>query len=124
MSFESQAHNRGRGRAAEDEAVAWLERQGYRIEARNVTNAAGEIDIVARDGDTLCFIEVKARSTGDFGLAIEAVDQRKQRRLARAAALHLALQGIEAPCRFDVLGMDRDGDAWTFTLLRNAFECA
>lgn len=120
--FESQPHTRGRGRVAEDQAVAWLERQGYRIEARNVVNAAGEIDIVAREGDTLCFVEVKARATDAYGPAILAVDGRKRRRLARAAALHLAILGIEVPCRFDVLGMDREGDAWAFTLLRNAFE--
>lgn len=120
--FEEQPHNRGRGRAAEEQAVAWLESQGYRIEARNVVNAAGEIDVVALDGDTLCFIEVKARASATYGAAIAAVDSRKQRRLARAAALHLALHGFEGPCRFDVLGMDREDATWVFTLVRNAFE--
>ena len=121
--LEARPHTRARGRAAEDRAVAWLELRGYRIEARNVINAAGEIDVVARDGETLCFIEVKARATGSYGPAITAVDGRKQRRLARAAALYLALQAVEGPCRFDVLGMDREeGGDWAFTLLRDAFE--
>lgn len=120
--FEEQLHNRGRGRAAEEEAAAWLESQGYRIEARNVVNAAGEIDVVAVDGDTLCFIEVKARTSAAYGDAIAAVDSRKQRRLARAAALHLALHGLVGPCRFDVLGMDRRDGTWVFTLVRNAFD--
>ncbi len=120
---ETRLHTRARGRAAEDQAVAWLERQGYRIEARNVVNPAGEIDVVARDGETLCFIEVKARATGSYGPAITAVDGRKQRRLARAAALHHALQRVEGPCRFDVVGMDREeGGDWVFTLIRDAFE--
>jgi putative endonuclease len=121
--LEPRPHTRARGRAAEDLAVAWLECQGYRIEARNVVNVAGEIDVVARDGETLCFVEVKARATRSYGPAITAVDGRKQRRLARAAALYLAFQGAEGPCRFDVLGMDREETGeWVFTLLRDAFE--
>lgn len=115
-------HNRARGRAGEDDAVRWLQDQGYRIVARNVVNHGGEIDLVARDGDTLCFVEVKARETGAFGPAIEAVDFRKQRRISRAAALYLAHHPMgEIPCRFDVLGLDRSGGGWTYTLVRDAF---
>ena len=120
--FARETHHRGRGRVAEEEAVRWLAGQGYQLVETNATTNAGEIDVVARDGDTLCFIEVKARSSADFGPAIEAVDLRKQRRLARAAALYLALHGLETPCRFDVLGMDREGEQWRFTLVKDAFE--
>lgn len=122
--FGEQPHTRGRGRVGEDEAVAWLERHGYRIVERNVTNKAGEIDVVARDGETLCFIEVKARQTDRFGPAIEGVTPAKQRRLVRTASLYLALAGLDdVACRFDVLGLDADPDgSWRFTLIRDAFQ--
>ena len=125
-SFAAQPHTVGRGRVAEDAAVAWLERQGYRVVERNHRNAAGEIDVVAEDGDTLCFVEVKARADATFGPAIAAVGLRKQQRLARAAALYLALRRGPAPeCRFDVLGMEAVGESsrrpWSFTLVKDAF---
>ncbi len=121
-SFESQAHNRGRGKAGEDDAVRWLEGQGYAVVERNVVNHGGEIDLVARDGKTLCFVEIKARATAAFGPAIAAVDLRKQRRISRAAALYLAMKGHrDTPCRFDVIGLDRQGQGWRYTLVRDAF---
>ncbi len=121
-SFESQAHNRGRGKVGEDDAVRWLEGQGYEVVERNVVNHGGEIDLVARDGKTLCFVEIKARATAAFGPAIAAVDARKQRRISRAAALYLAMKGHrDTPCRFDVIGLDRQGQGWRYTLVRDAF---
>lgn len=119
--FGAQAHTVGRGRVAEDAAAAWLEAQGYRIVERNHRNAAGELDLVAEDGDTLCFVEVKARSETLFGPAIAAVGPRKRRRIARAAALYLALRGVERPCRFDVLAMEANEGGWRFTLIKDAF---
>jgi putative endonuclease len=112
-----------RGRAAEQAAAAWLAAQGYQILERNVVNHAGEIDLVARDsGGVLCFVEVKARATATFGPAIAAVGPAKRRRLSRAAALHLALRGLDdTPCRFDVLGLDWTGTGWRYTLVRDAF---
>ncbi len=112
-----------RGRAAEEAAVRWLEANGYLILERNVVNHAGEIDVVARDDNgTLCFIEVKARATATFGPAIAAVGPAKRRRICRAAALHIARRGLHlAPCRFDVLGLDRTGAGWRYTLVRDAF---
>lgn len=126
--FRHQPHTRAQGRVGEDVAIEWLERQGYRIVERNATTKAGEIDVVARDGDVLCFIEVKARANRVYGPAVEAVTPHKQRRLARAASLYLVLHPTDAPCRFDVLGMDmtddRDltDDGWRFTLIRDAFQ--
>jgi putative endonuclease len=120
--FQDQPHARARGKVGEDDAVRWLERQDYRIVERNVVNHAGELDIVARDGETLCFLEIKARSSGAYGPAIAAVDARKQRRISRAAALYIAVKGLHnAPCRFDVLGLDWEGEGWRYTLVRNAF---
>jgi putative endonuclease len=121
-AFDRQPHARARGRSAEDDAVAYLRRRGYEVLERNLTTEAGEIDVIARDGETLCFIEVKARKGSSHGTAVEAVRRPKQRKIARAAALYLARTGSEVPCRFDVLGMDRRGDGWEYTLLRDAFE--
>jgi putative endonuclease len=126
--FRRHAAPGDRGREAEAEAAGWLERQGYRILARNARTGAGEIDVVAEEDGTLCFVEVKARSRGSHGGAISAVSPAKQRRLVRAAQAWLLRHPTDRPCRFDVLAMDADGageDAalrWRYTLVRNAFE--
>jgi putative endonuclease len=121
--FDAQPHTRARGRTGEDAACAFLIEAGYRILERNVSTDAGEIDVVAADGDSLCFVEVKARRDGDHGPAIAAVGARKQQRLARCAALYLAShRGGARPVRFDVIGLERDGDRWRCDLVRGAFE--
>lgn len=123
--FDPSTPTRQRGDEAEEAAVRWLTGQGYRILERNAANKAGELDVVAADGEILCFVEIKARSGKLFGPAIAAVTPRKQRRLARIAALYLARKPWPGPCRFDVLGMDAEDDGgWRFTLIRDAFEVA
>ncbi|HVT19055.1 MAG TPA: YraN family protein [Thermoanaerobaculia bacterium] len=121
--FHDQPHARARGTAGEDEAVRWLvARHGYRVAERNVKTRAGEIDLVARDGDTLCFVEIKARSGATFGPAIGSVGAAKQRRLCRAASLYLAIRRLHgSPCRFDVVGLDWREGGWQYTLVRDAF---
>jgi putative endonuclease len=119
--FRRLPHNRARGAEAERLAVSWLRRRGYRVVGTNVTNGGGEIDVVARDGDTLCFIEIKARTSDRFGPAILAVDADKRRRLARAASAYLAARPWDGPCRFDVLGMDLVDGELEYTLLEDAF---
>lgn len=121
-AFGAQRHSRGRGAVAEQAAVEWLRGAGYRIVACNARTRAGEIDVVACEGETLCFVEIKARAGASYGPAVAAVGAAKQHRLRRAAALYLALHPWRGPCRFDVLGLDRAADAWRFTLLRNAFD--
>jgi putative endonuclease len=127
--FRSQPHRRAQGKVGEDDAVRWLVTQGFEILERNVMNHAGELDVVAKEGDTVCFLEIKARATDAFGPAIAAVDARKQRRISRAAALYLAMKGNakglqDAPCRFDVLGLDWQDGGWRYTLIRDAFPFA
>ena len=123
--FSSLPHTRARGAAAEEAAESYLRSLGYRIVERNVASKLGEIDLVAMDGETICFVEVKARATAEFGLAIEAVGPRKQQRLARAASMFLAKNRSKRACRFDVLGLDRAADgSWRFTLVRDAFQLA
>ena len=110
------------GREAEEAAAAFLRRRGYEILGRNVRTARGEIDLVARDGATLVFVEVKARRhTGAAG-GLEAVDARKQLRLSRLAVAFLASSGLaEAPARFDVIAVD--GRSLACTHVVNAFDC-
>ncbi len=123
--FGDLPHTHARGTAGEDAAEGFLQMSGYRIVARNVRTKVGELDFVALDGETLCFIEIKARASAEYGRAIEAVGPQKQRRLAKAALLFLAKNRSQRPCRFDVLGLDRGRDgAWSFTLVKNAFEAA
>lgn len=105
------------GRAGEDAAARYLRAAGFLILKRNVRGPAGEIDIVARDGETLVFIEVKARRSRAYGSALSAVDARKRRRLRAAAADFLQFVAPEAKARFDILTFD----GTTPRLHRNAF---
>lgn len=92
------------GERGEDAAAAYLENAGMRLEARNWRCPAGEIDIVARDGDTLVLCEVKTRRTVRTGLPEEAVGPTKQKRLARLARAYIATLPEEPPAvRFDVV---------------------
>ena len=121
--FGDLPHTRARGAAGELAAEEHLVARGYRIVARNVLTKVGELDLVALDGETLCFIEIKARASSEFGRAVEAVGPAKQRKIIRAALLFLSKNRSSRACRFDVLGLDRGGDgAWSFTLVKNAFE--
>lgn len=104
----------GRG---EDTAVDLLESHGLRIVARNYRTRFGEIDIVARDGDCLVFVEVRVRSAGRFGGAMESVGARKRSRLVAAAQLYLLQTRSRLACRFDVVAIDEGKPEW----LRAAF---
>ena len=119
--FHRQPHTRAQGKVGEDAGVEWLRRHGYRIVDRNVANKVGELDVVARDGETLCFVEIKARSNRLYGPAIAAITAQKKRRIARAAALYLTQHPTDGPCRFDVLAMDLGDGGWRFTLVKDAF---
>ncbi|MDX1503417.1 MAG: YraN family protein [Thermoanaerobaculia bacterium] len=120
--FDRQPHAVARGRSAEAAAVAFLEERGYRVVERNHLNDAGEIDLIADEGGTRCFVEVKAVRDLRYGPAVARVDARKQRRVARAAALYLAETGWEGPCRFDVLGLEPEAGEWRYELVRDAFD--
>lgn len=111
------------GRSGEVLAEAFLKKSGYKILARNYKTKLGEVDIIAREKDCICFIEVKARNTADFGLPKEAVGARKQRQIAKAALVYLKdnrLLGKSA--RFDVVSVLLDGASPKIELIRNAFE--
>lgn len=97
------------GRLGESLAAAHLEAQGYRVLARNWRCARGEIDVIARDHDTLVICEVKTRRSSRYGRPVEAVDSRKARRLRLLAVLFLREAGATlgrprpAAVRFDVV---------------------
>ncbi|MDR2244957.1 MAG: YraN family protein [Burkholderiales bacterium] len=109
-----------RGQEAEALAVGFLERQGLVVVARNVRNRYGEIDIIARDGDTLVFVEVRLRGSHAFGGAVASISAQKQQRLWRAAQRYLVELGQEPPCRFDAVlleTLDRERLHWQRDIL-------
>ncbi|MFZ1947461.1 MAG: YraN family protein [bacterium] len=117
------ADRRRDGAVFEDLASSYLEARGYRILERNVILLRKEVDIVAADGDTIVFIEVKGRRSARFGCASEAVAARKQHHLVKAAVAYLGRRGLWAsPCRFDVIAVDATpGRKPVFEHIENAF---
>lgn len=111
------------GRQGEELACRELRRRGYVILARRFRTRHGEIDIVARDGEVLVFVEVKARSSPGFGGALGAVTPRKQRQVIAMAQRYMArVRWSARPCRFDVVAVQAGaGDSPDVTLVRNAF---
>jgi putative endonuclease len=97
---------RALGRGGEDAACAYLERLGYRIVGRNVRCGRGEIDAIARDGETLVFVEVMARRGRSRGSAVSAVDARKRKQLRALAEDFLQFAPAGTKARFDVLAID------------------
>lgn len=94
------------GQWGETQAVKHLTRLGYTIVATNYRKRYGEIDIIAQQGETLVFIEVKCRQGRSFGSPLEAVDQRKQQRICRVAAEYLqSHHGGDRTARFDVIAV-------------------
>jgi putative endonuclease len=111
------------GRDGEERAAAYLAARGLTIVARNVRAPAGEIDVVALDGDTLVFCEVRTRRSARQGGALESVTPAKQRQVVRVAqhflARHPALDRYAM--RFDVVAVERRDDAVALTWIRDAF---
>ena len=112
------------GRQGETLAREELERRGYAILAERFRTRCGEIDLVARHGSTLVFVEVRTRRGALAGTAAESVTRRKQLQVARMAAAYLATHGtgVDA-CRFDVVAIDYDeaGES-QIVVYENAFE--
>jgi putative endonuclease len=94
------------GKRGERLAAKWLTKRGYKIVAKSVKELGGEIDLVARQGPTWVFVEVKTRTTADLGEPWEAVGAVKEKRIAQAARLFLHRRKIrEVPTRFDVISI-------------------
>lgn len=115
----------GVGKHGEELAVRHLADAGYRIIERNYRCLLGEIDVVAKDGETLVFVEVKSRRGGGFGDPQEAVDSRKQEKISKIAQYYLKekrLQNVRA--RFDVVAVRIMPGGSRIKVIQNAFELA
>ncbi len=110
------------GLRGEDFARVELERLGYRILDRRYRSRFGEIDLVARDGGTVVFVEVKTKTDSTFGDPAEMVTRQKQRRLVSMAEEYVAGHHLQAmPCRFDVVAIDASVAPPRITVYRDAF---
>ena len=113
------ANKRQMGTSYEIKAEEYLLQKGYKILERNFRNRSGEIDIIAKDGEYFCFVEVKYRTTNDFGSPLEAVDFRKQNQIRKVALYYLMKNKLSewTPCRFDVIAFEGE----KLTHVENAF---
>jgi putative endonuclease len=110
------------GKMGEDLAAGELARRGYVILERQYRTRYGEIDIIARDGETLVFVEVKARQGEEFGGGGAAVTISKQQRIVRMAIDYLARnKQYDCPCRFDVVTVDMEGGTPRIEVYPHAF---
>jgi putative endonuclease len=114
------------GQAAEQAALEHLQAHGLRLVARNVLLRGGELDLVMFDVHTLVFVEVRSRAARGLVGALESITFTKQRRVVHAAQIFLAQHAEHArsACRFDIVGLTRDGDTMHIEWHKNAFEAS
>jgi putative endonuclease len=104
-------------------AAIYLKRQGYHILEQNYRTRMGEIDIIARDNETLAFVEVKSRSSAAFGNPKYAVTLQKQRKISQVALYYLkSTHQSYTRARFDVVAIFSESGRNTIELIKNAFE--
>lgn len=116
---------REKGRDAERRAEAWLEGKGYVVLDRNHATRSGEVDLVCRDGDVLCFVEVRSRAGDGHGAPEESVDRRKALRVVAAATDWARRHGaMDDEIRFDVVAVTGDGEGAGFALFQGAFDAS
>ena len=108
-----------RGVRFEALAAAFLHERGLSVVVRNYQCRLGESDIVARDGSTTVFVEVRRRASDAFGGAASSITARKRARLLRAARHYLSHLAVMPPCRFDALLIE--GEPPRIDWIRNAF---
>ncbi len=95
------------GRIGEKTATDYLKKKGYKVLHTNYKTRLGEIDIIAKDGENVVFVEVKTRSNEKFGLPSEAVNKRKREKYFKVASEFLIRNHLtNAPCRFDVVEIE------------------
>lgn len=111
---------RNTGSCYERKAADYLKKQGLFILKYNYRCRLGEIDLIARDGEYIVFVEVKYRKNNSSGAAMDAVNPAKQKTICKVARYFLAVEyhNVDLPCRFDVAGIDGDKIHW----VKNAFE--
>lgn len=105
-------------------AAGFLKKKGYQVVRMNYRTPIGEIDIIATEGDTLVFVEVKSRESIEYGEPFESVNRKKRRKIVNVALLYL--KGLKRkelpPCRFDVVSIRYEDDSPRFDLIKDAFE--
>lgn len=107
------------GQWAEDRACDYLQTQGFKLLKRNYRLRGGEIDIIGQDGNYLVFVEVRYRSSENFGGALYSIDLRKQQKIIRTAQYYLMRYPCDLACRFDVIAINAQQQIhW----LKHAFE--
>ena len=113
------------GKESELLAVRYLKKNGYKILEQNYRNKIGEIDIIAKEKETLVFVEVKARKTHIFGNPKWAVTPKKQRKISMVALYYLkATKQTHVKARFDVVTLSSLTDNPQIAIIKNAFELA
>ncbi|MBW5414232.1 YraN family protein [Pseudomonas sp. MAG002Y] len=114
------------GQAAEDQALAYLQKQGLKLVVRNWSRRSGELDLVMLDRDTVVFVEVRSRRHIAWGGAVESIDARKRQRLIATAQLFLQSESCwaKSPCRFDVVALSPAVGSTSSHLewIKNAFD--
>lgn len=113
-----------RGAQGEEAAVQALQRQGYRVVERNFSCRAGELDIIAEQGDVLCFVEVRTRRRNGLVSPASSITRSKRLRLLRAAQYFCKTRGVrERAMRFDVVSVSHDGHKeLAVEIIPNAFD--
>ena len=113
------------GKRGEDLALKRIKRLGYKFVSRNFRCPLGEIDLIARDGDTLVFLEIKTRKGRSLGYAKEAVGPRKRRQLSKVALAYMKANNCcDVKSRFDVVAVNLRGSREEIEVVRNAFDLA
>ena len=112
------------GKVGEDLAAVFLQKNGYKIIQRNFKNNLGEIDIIAKEDKTVCFVEVKTRTSDYFGEPVLAISPFKQRKLSQVALSYLKNHHLmHASARFDIVSITNDPSGkQEIEVLKNAFE--
>ena len=115
--------SRAEGMQGEALVARYLRERGYQLAAHGYRSRYGEIDLIAWDGDVLCFVEVKTRTNLDMALPREYVTPQKQNKLRKTARMYLAEKRLDCPARFDVAEVYTDGVHRPLRLeyLENAF---
>jgi len=113
------------GSRGEDLALQKIKRLGYKCLEKNYRCSLGEIDLIARDGDSLVFIEIKTRRGSTTGIAKEAVNRRKMRQISKAALSYMKANSCcDTKARFDVIAVNITGDREEIEVIKDAFELA
>lgn len=111
------------GKRGEELAAGLLKENGYKILLKNYKTKLGEIDIIATEKDTICFIEVKTRESVRFGLPFEAISAPKQRQISKVALMFLKEKNLlDKKARFDVISVIYSNSKPQLDLIKNAFE--